>query len=145
MAKLILTLPDGMGIEHTLTGEIVLGRDPTSSLTLNDTKASRRHCRFYLAGGIWMLEDLGSSNGTVVNGMLAKRKRLAHGDRIQIGGTVIVYDAPNDVPEAAPIPAKSAPSAPVRGSGAPVPGSAPARGAGPARRADKTRPNRRGR
>lgn len=145
MAKLILTLPDGMGIEHTLTGEITLGRDPTSSLTLNDTTTSRRHCRFYLAGGIWMLEDLGSSNGTVVNGTLAKRKRLAHGDRIQIGGTVIVYEAPDEVPEAAPIPAKSAPRAPVRGTGAPVRGSAPPRGPGPSRRSSGGRPGRRGR
>ena len=78
------------GSAYPLAGEITLSRAPTCSIGLpDDTFASQVHTRvFQHDGGVWV-EDLGSTNGTHVNGArLSAPRVLAIGDRVQIGSTI---------------------------------------------------------
>lgn len=68
------------------TGEQVIGRDPACATWLDGTGVSRRHARIHVEGDTATIEDLGSKNGTSVNGVpLASACRLADGDRITLG------------------------------------------------------------
>jgi pSer/pThr/pTyr-binding forkhead associated (FHA) protein len=63
-----------------------IGRDAGNDIALPDEAASARHATLALDGGEWWIEDLGSTNGTLVNGVrIAKRERLHPGDEIGIG------------------------------------------------------------
>ncbi len=66
-------------------GRIDIGRDPGCQFQLPDPEVSRRHAEVEAIPGGWCVRDLGSSNGTRVNGQAAQSRRLAHGDRIGIG------------------------------------------------------------
>ena len=67
-------------------GETIVGRAITCRLRFNDPAVSRLHARFMLESDLLSLEDMGSSNGTRVNGLpIVERRRLHHGDHIQIG------------------------------------------------------------
>jgi signal transduction histidine kinase len=69
----------------------VIGRGH-ADVVLSHTDVSRRHARISFAGYGWELEDLHSSNGTLVNGERVSGPVLLHpGDRIQVGGTVLVF------------------------------------------------------
>jgi pSer/pThr/pTyr-binding forkhead associated (FHA) protein len=92
--RLVLTLPEGRAQEFALAKEnITAGRAPTSDIVLRDTKASRAHSRFECGPGGCFVVDLGSANGTKVNGARVERARLHAGDSIQIGDTLIRFDA----------------------------------------------------
>jgi predicted component of type VI protein secretion system len=68
---------------------ITLGRDITNDIVINDPEVSRHHCRLTRGGGGYTLEDLGSTNGTFVNGQrLTGARPLAGGDMIGLGETV---------------------------------------------------------
>jgi DNA-binding winged helix-turn-helix (wHTH) protein len=67
-------------------GEHVLGRDPALEVCLESSSVSRRHARVHIADGVAMLEDLGSKNGTFVNGQKIKTAvRLSDRDQIAVG------------------------------------------------------------
>jgi membrane-bound lytic murein transglycosylase D len=66
--QLMLLQPDGERRVLTLTGTAVIGRDPGSTVCLPDVLVSRRHAELYPAGSRWHIRDLGSSNGTYLNG-----------------------------------------------------------------------------
>ncbi|HEY1546422.1 MAG TPA: ATP-binding protein [Kofleriaceae bacterium] len=69
----------------------VIGRGRVD-VVLSSSDVSRRHARIGFAGYGWELEDLGSANGTVVNGARVARPTPLHpGDRVQIGRTVLVF------------------------------------------------------
>lgn len=70
-----------------------IGRDATNDIQLFDHEASRSHAelRADFAKGVFELIDLGSSNGTTINGRRVERQRLASGDRIEIGGTLLIF------------------------------------------------------
>ena len=74
-----------------LGGDIVLGRDASCALMIDDDAyISGRHVRFYDYDGQPMVEDLGSTNGTFHNGSKLTGSKLLHpGDRVQAGTTVI--------------------------------------------------------
>ena len=64
-----------------------IGRAPTNRVVIRDEICSRNHCEIFLAGSAWTLRDLGSRNGTLVNGMAVRGDReLQGGELIQIGG-----------------------------------------------------------
>ena len=66
--------------------EVVLGRDSDQcDISVPDSAASRRHCRISNADGRILLEDLGSVNGTRVNGQGVQRAEISAGDVIRIG------------------------------------------------------------
>lgn len=75
------------GTVYPLEGELLtLGRDPGNSIHINDAEISRRHARLSLQGGKYVLEDLGSTNGTFVNGQrLGSPHVLRPGDVISFG------------------------------------------------------------
>jgi DNA-binding CsgD family transcriptional regulator len=82
-----LRRPDQKLIRLTDRG-ITIGRDPTNDVTLEaDQLASRSHAEILVRNGQWYVVDLGSRNGTVVNGRATPRYPLRDGDVIGIGST----------------------------------------------------------
>ena len=80
------------GNQVELDGECVLGRQRDNPIVLKDGAASRRHARVFQADGHWWVEDLGSANGTKVNGArIAKRRGLRNGDAIRIGDAEVQF------------------------------------------------------
>lgn len=72
-------------------GEYILGRSSSCSLRFNDANVSRQHVRFNVKRGGVTVRDLGSKNGTSVNGMRVSREvALAHGDRLELGQLQLV-------------------------------------------------------
>ena len=74
-------------------GPIRIGRAPECELVLRDSRVSRRHARLHARDGVLVLTDLGSTNGTLVNGHRVTEVALGAGDRIQIGETSLVIEA----------------------------------------------------
>jgi len=72
----------------------VLGRSRQSDVYVPDTNVSRRHAEVHRQDGEFWLVDLGSTNGTQLNGERIERARLQDGDRITIGSTEIVFGRP---------------------------------------------------
>lgn len=69
-----------------------IGRSKECDVTLDDQSVSRRHAEVHVENGqVWIL-DLGSTNGTEVNGVRAQRSRLDDGDRIVIGQTELRFE-----------------------------------------------------
>ncbi len=84
MPKLVITDGDGSR-EVALAGEVKAGRLSDNQVQLKVPEASRHHCRFFQEKGSWFVEDLGSSNGTLVNGRKVSKFELQDGDVISIG------------------------------------------------------------
>jgi hypothetical protein len=83
---------DGPGTRHELSrGRNVIGRGTEADIRLPDTGVSRKHVDVVLEGDVATAEDLGSTNGTLVNGRRITRQPLADGDVIRIGHSVLVY------------------------------------------------------
>src|SRR5438270_426556 len=72
-------------------GEVSVGREASNDLWIADASLSRRHCMLNGNGETFSLRDLGSRNGTLVNGVPVDEKRLSHGDQITVGGSVLVF------------------------------------------------------
>jgi pSer/pThr/pTyr-binding forkhead associated (FHA) protein len=67
----------------------VIGRGRSADLVLNEATISRAHALFGLEVGRPFVQDLGSTNGTLVNGERAERKLLADGDELRMGRLVL--------------------------------------------------------
>ena len=74
-------------------GQIRIGRGPECELVLRDSRVSRRHARLAARDGLLILTDLGSTNGTMVNGHRVSEVVLGAGDRIELGETSVVIKA----------------------------------------------------
>ena len=72
---------------------IHIGRGAECELVLRDSKVSRRHARLVGRDGVLVLTDLGSTNGTMVNGRRVSEMALGAGDRIELGETSLVIQA----------------------------------------------------
>jgi hypothetical protein len=70
----------------------VVGRSKECEIRLEDGNVSRRHCELVANGDGWSVIDLGSTNGTELNGKTVDRAALSDGDRITVGGTDIVFE-----------------------------------------------------
>jgi hypothetical protein len=80
----------GQGSETPVTGtRFTLGRLQTCGLTLSDTTVSREHAALVRRGERWWVVDLGSTNGTKVNGRRAAEQPVETGDRIELGDVVV--------------------------------------------------------
>jgi hypothetical protein len=90
-ASLVIHEGAGAGTEHPLHGELVLGREhPSADLVIPDPGVSRRHARVLPHNGAVIVEDLGSSNGTYVNGhRISGPVELGAGDQLQLGATIL--------------------------------------------------------
>jgi hypothetical protein len=73
------------------TDRVSLGRLPESDVLLSDPGASRRHAEIRHQDGRWVIVDLGSTNGTMVNEAKVGERQLTDGDRITIGHTVLEF------------------------------------------------------
>ncbi len=90
-SKLVVLEPKvRKGSAYAVKSELTLGRAPTCSIGIpDDTFASQLHTRVFPHNGAVWVEDLGSTNGTHVNGArLSAPMQLAVGDRLQIGSTI---------------------------------------------------------
>ena len=89
----VLTLPGGQQIElHE--GHYILGRHLENDIVINDSNVSRRHAEFISSAGEVTVRDLGSTNGTKVNGVLITgEQHLEHGDVINLGTAQVTFEA----------------------------------------------------
>jgi hypothetical protein len=90
-SALVIHEGPGAGTEHPVDGELILGREQGSAdLVIDDPGVSRRHARVLSGAGAVIVEDLGSSNGTFVNGQrISGPVELGAGDEVQVGATVM--------------------------------------------------------
>ena len=71
--------------------ESVVGRGKRCDIALRDSEVSAHHCAIVLYETVAVLKDLGSTNGTVLNGYLIKEDLLKDGDKIQVGCTTLQF------------------------------------------------------
>ena len=75
---------------HRLSGSLEIGRDPACQIRPNDTYLSQQHARIFDRNGSWVVEDLGSTNGTYLNQQkVTVPSQISPGDRIRVGKTVL--------------------------------------------------------
>jgi signal transduction histidine kinase len=76
-----------------------VGRDASNQIQVHDTEVSRRHAEVHYDGSICLVVDLGSSNGTYVNGKkISEPCQLATSDKVQFGRTIMLYTDPAENP-----------------------------------------------
>jgi Nif-specific regulatory protein len=71
--------------------ELLIGRDPSSHISIGDPLISRRHSLIIPEGGNYKIRDLESSNGTFVNGVPMTERVLGHGDLIAVGDSIFAF------------------------------------------------------
>lgn len=108
-------------------GELTIGRDINNQIIINDAEISRRHTRLVLQGDSYMIEDLGSTNGTFVSGQRLSGPRLLHpSDTIRLGENVTLsYEVAGFDPDATAVAGPGYAGVPPSDIGSPRP--APAR------------------
>ena len=91
----LVVLQDGKAVTHPLgDGETIVGRHPACTIQVQSNTVSRRHCHITKDGDGYFVEDLGSGNGTFLNGKQVESKTaLKHEDRIEIGPILLRYEA----------------------------------------------------
>ena len=130
--QLIMRSGPTPGAVFNLGGDqLTVGRDSTNDVVINDAEISRRHARLTFQGGKYILEDLGSTNGTFVNGQrLAGPRVLKAGEVVSFGEQIVlVYEASTFDP-AATIASPRATAVPSASRPIPAPPPAPADYAG---------------
>src|SRR5215208_2200578 len=120
--QLIMRSGPTPGAAFTLEGDqITIGRDSVNEVVINDAEISRRHARLTFQGGKYVLEDLGSTNGTFVNGQrLAGPRVLKSGEVVSFGEQIVLVfemitfnpDATMVSPRATVVPSVQRPIAP---------------------------------
>lgn len=103
-----LELADGRRVP--VRDGLTIGRVAGCDVVIDDTKASRKHARIVVEGSVAEVQDLDSSNGTLLNGKPVQKRVLRPGDEIRIGTTVILY---REGELAAPVPTRAAPPVPA--------------------------------
>jgi adenylate cyclase len=89
MAILVHTTADGK--EYALGERTVIGRADSADIRILDGLISKQHAEIAFANGRWSLRDLGSSNGTAVNGLRVHAHDLAEGDQITVGNARLTF------------------------------------------------------
>jgi len=94
MPRLIVTRGADEGKQFSINGpSLLIGRDSVAKIKLLDTEISRRHAELTESADGYRIRDLGSVNGTFVNGRAVQDALLRSGDRIQVGQTILVLVA----------------------------------------------------
>ena len=90
-SRVVVASPNGgKGASHRLAGTLEIGRASSCAIRPDDTYVSQQHARIWNRSGTWVVEDMGSTNGTYLN----QRKvtvptEISVGDRIRVGKTVL--------------------------------------------------------
>ncbi len=145
--RLVIRSGVDVGKEYPLEkNELIVGREQSNDITISDPEVSRRHSRLFFQNGSYVVEDLGSTNGTFVNGqrltgpyILRPGEMLNFGEHVSVlyeatqidPNATVVAGSPRPVAQKQPIyaPAPSQPvpySPPVGGSQSAVVNAAPA-------------------
>ena len=78
------------GLHADILGPVVIGRSPSSDIVVDEPYVSASHARFTLQGPALVLEDLGSTNGTMVNGHIIEQPvTLRENDEVQVGDVIM--------------------------------------------------------
>jgi predicted component of type VI protein secretion system len=110
----------GQRREFKVDGPMTVGRSPSASVHLEDKTLSREHTQFYLERGRLCVRDLGSKNGTLLNGQLLKSPvALKPGDKVRVGDAVFipVFEQGDPMPAVAAPLAAPPPRAAVHATG----------------------------
>jgi MoxR-like ATPase len=93
MARFVIIEGEMKGmVFRLLEDSMIIGRSVSAAIRLNDTEVSRQHSKIVKEGDVFYVEDLGSRNGTVVNGeKIGGRRSLKDGDKIRVGKTVLEF------------------------------------------------------
>jgi len=99
-AEVFVRTVSGRQVRHRpfVPPHMIIGRDPTVDLFIDNLGVSRKHARLAWERGRFVIEDLGSANGTLVNGKPAKRQPLSLSDKIQIGKFLLEIEEYPDTP-----------------------------------------------
>lgn len=83
---------DTEGMEYPITETYaMIGRSKDAAVHLKDPMVSREHAAIEFDEDAFILKDLDSTNGTYMRGVLIKERRLSHGDKFQVGNTVLQF------------------------------------------------------
>lgn len=95
MPSLFVIRGNDQGSRFELTVPVVtIGRDSGNRIQLHDTEVSRRHAEIRRVDDRYLLVDLNSSNGTLVNGKAVREHILNSGDQVQVGRTLMLFTRP---------------------------------------------------
>ncbi len=98
MVKLVLTFKDVALEEFPVTKTpVTVGRTPDNDIVIDNTLVSRHHCKIVQDGTCYLVEDLGSGNGTFLNGQHIVKETLQDQDAIAVGKHTLVF-IHNDTP-----------------------------------------------
>lgn len=110
MPTLVVSLPDGSEVTHELTDDVVtIGRVSDNTVQIEDASVSSHHAELTLRGTDYVLKDLGSTNGTRLNGQQVppeEEHQLQPGDLVRFGNINVAY-APEAGTEPQPMPAEA--------------------------------------
>ena len=112
MAKLLILENSGSREFELVDDEVGIGRELDNALRLSDPSISRHHAVLRRTASGYEIQDLGSSNGVLVNGARVQASPLNHGDRITLGQLHMTFQNP-PASEAAPAPAPAEVSSPL--------------------------------
>ncbi len=101
MADLIVIDGPERGREFALRADQTLGRLQANDIPIHDAKMSRKNTRIFRQGKHWVVQDLGSKNGTWLNGESIQAERLEDGDEIRVGETRFRFTVGEKVAEGA--------------------------------------------
>ncbi len=91
-ARIVVLAGELAGDKYAIDQTLTLGRGEQADVRIDDTLVSRVHARIFTHdNGSFVIEDLQSRNGTLVNGMAITKQVLTYGDRIQIGSSLLLF------------------------------------------------------
>jgi hypothetical protein len=85
MRAVLALVVDGIPVRHEVQGKVVVGRESSCDVVLDDPTVSRRHAAIEEKDGGWVLRDLGSGNGTFVDGRRVETALLAGSEALLFG------------------------------------------------------------
>jgi two-component system, cell cycle response regulator len=97
---LVVMSGETVGQRVTLEDSLVIGREPPSGLVLPDPGVSSMHALVEDRGGTWAVVDLGSTNGTIVEGQKVSSAELRGGDKLRFGSTIVRFEVQDEAEEA---------------------------------------------
>jgi two-component system cell cycle response regulator len=97
---LVVIAGEDLGVKKPVEQSLLIGRDPACDLVLRDALISSRHALLEDRGDSWTLVDLGSTNGTSVNGQKGSEFVLSRNDKIVFGRTVVRFEMQDSLEQA---------------------------------------------